>query len=303
MRVVIIGGKGMIGTAVTNLAVSRGHEVVVLTRQSLVEGGSRGGRIIAQWDGSDAKSLTKHIEGCDVVINLAGESIGNKRWTTTQKDRLLQSRLQPAKALVQAVGLCITPPSKLVQASAIGYYGTGVDPRDEDSQPGLDYLAKFAVDWEKSTQDVEMQAVKRVVIRTGIVLSRGGGALQRLMLPFRLMVGGPIGSGQQIYSWIHLADVGGAIIHLMEKPDTQGVYNLTSPQPLSNAEFGRILSRVMKKPYWLPVPGIALKLVLGEMSTLVLDGQNVLPVRLQETGYKFRYPTLEPALRDLITSS
>lgn len=303
MRVVIIGGRGLIGSAVTRLALSHGHEVLTLTRQRIIPGTEDSPAVLASWDGVDSKILAGYIDRKDCLLNLAGESIGNHRWTTRQKEILLQSRLQPARAVVEAFNISQTPPEKLIQASAIGYYGTGFDARKEGSPPGKDYLANFAVEWENSTVDVESSGVKRVVIRTGVVLSRDGGALGRLMLPYQLMVGGPIGSGKQVYSWIHIDDVAGAILHLMEKKDSQGIYNLTAPQPLSNAEFGKILAKLMKKPHWIAVPGFALKMLLGEMSTLVLDGQRVLPTRLQEAGYGFLYPTLEPALRDLLKPS
>jgi len=188
----------------------------------------------------------------------------------------------------------------LVQASAIGYYGTGDEVKDEVSVAGDDYLARFAERWEKSTDAVEALGIRRVVIRTGIVLQKGAGVLPQLMLPFQLLVGGPVGSGKQLYSWIHILDEAAAILFLLENEGCKGVYNLTAPDPHSNAEMGKSLARVMNRPYWMPVPGFALKLVLGEMSTLVLDGQRVLPRRLEADGFVFQYPRLEDALRNLL---
>ncbi len=157
-----------------------------------------------------------------------------------------------------------------------------------------------AVQWEASTQDVETFGIRRIIIRTGIVLQKGEGVLPQLMLPFRLMVGGPVGSGKQVYSWIHIRDEAAAILFLLEKPEAKGIFNLTAPTPMSNNEIGRVLASVMKRPYWMPVPGFLLKLVLGEMNSLVLDGQNVMPKRLLEAGYKFRFSDLEEALYDLL---
>ena len=300
MRVVILGGKGMIGRAVTKLATTRGHEVVVLTRQVTSQGNPNQNVETKRWDGKDAAALADHLKNSDGVVNLAGENIGKSRWTPQRKELLLRSRLEPAAALVEAMRLCKKPPKVLVQASAVGFYGTGNEAKDEDSVAGDDYLARFADRWEKSTIAVEALGIRRVVIRTGIVLQKGAGVLPQLMLPFQLLVGGPVGSGKQIYSWIHILDEAAAILFLLENEGCKGVYNLTAPDPRSNTEMGKTLSRVMNRPYWMPVPGFALKLALGEMSTLVLDGQRVLPRRLEADGFVFQYPKLEDALRNLL---
>ncbi|MBA4385778.1 MAG: TIGR01777 family protein, partial [Anaerolinea sp.] len=256
--------------------------------------------VLQQWDGKSADALCRIIDGLDAVVNLAGESIGKGSWTDARKEELLKSRLEPAQALVAALKLCAQAPKIIIQASAIGYYGNSVGEKDESSPPGNDYLANFAVEWEASTDDVESMGIRRVIIRTGIVLKKEEGVLPQLMLPFKLMVGGALGSGKQIYSWIHLKDEAAAILYLLEKTEAQGVYNLTAPNPMSNSEIGKVLARVMKRPYWMPVPGFALKLLLGEMSTLVLDGQKVMPKRLLESGFKFRFVYLEEALNDLL---
>lgn len=300
MRIVIIGGKGMIGRAVTDAAVAKGHNVVVLSRniKQLVVPSAH--VVLQQWDGKNAEALCRIVDGLDAVINLAGESIGKSAWTEDRKAELLRSRLEPAHALVAALTLCHQAPNILIQASALGYYGTAPGEKDESAASGNDYLANFAVEWEESTKAVEAMGIRRVIIRTGIVLQKGEGVLPQLMLPFKLMVGGPVGSGKQIYSWIHLKDEAAAILYLLEKGDAHGVFNLTSPNPMSNSEIGKVLAKVMKRPYWMPVPGFALKLLLGEMSTLVLDGQKVMPKRLLESGFKFRFVYLEEALIDLL---
>lgn len=300
MRIVIIGGQGMIGRAVTNAAIAKGHNVVITSRNPRTIGPASGHVVLQQWDGKSAVDLRRIIDGLDAVINLAGESIGKGAWTSKRKIELLNSRLEPAQAVVDAIKLCQQPPTTLIQASAIGYYGTGIDEKDEASAPGKDYLANFAVQWEDSTKAVEDMGVRRVIIRTGIVLKKGEGVLPQLMLPFKLMVGGPVGSGNQIYSWIHIKDEAAGILFLLEKADAKGVFNLTAPTPMSNSEIGKILAEVMKRPYWMPVPGFALKLILGEMSTLVLDGQKVMPRRLLESGYVFGFTDLNEALTDLL---
>jgi hypothetical protein len=292
----------MIGRAVTEAAVAKGHNVVVLSRKVDKSGVPSAHVVLQQWDGKDADALCRIIDGLDAVINLAGESIGKGAWTDARKAELLKSRLEPAQALVAALKLCTETPSVLIQASAIGYYGISEGEKDESSVSGDDYLANFAVQWEDSTKTVETLGIRRVIIRTGIVLKKEEGVLLQLMLPFKLMVGGPVGSGKQFYSWIHLKDEAAAILYLLEKTDAQGVFNLTAPIPMSNSEIGKVLARVMKRPYWMPVPGFALKLLLGEMSTLVLDGQKVIPKRLLESGFKFRFVYLEEALVDLLKS-
>ncbi len=300
MRVVIIGGRGMIGRALAHLAASGGHEVILLSRKAPSPHPGVTKTVTLQWDGKDVESLADILDGMDAVVNLAGESIGKGRWTSNRKDAILQSRLEPASALVDAILLCKRPPKTLVQASAVGVYGTGTETMLESSNPGSDFLARLAVQWEGSTKKVESHGVRRVVIRTGLVLQKGEGVLPQLMMPFQFLVGGPTGTGKQFYSWIHIEDEVGAILFLLENPACNGVYNLTAPNPCSNEEFGKTLARILKKPYWLPLPGVALKLVLGEMSTLVLEGQRVLPYRLQEAGYDFKFPTLEAALKDLL---
>lgn len=300
MRIVIIGGLGMIGRAVSELAAAKGHELFLLSRSQHDSQKIPENVELRKWDGKAPDKLKDLIENTDAVINLAGESIGKGRWTDSRKELMLNSRLEPASALVEALRQCKRPPNTIVQASAVGIYGTGEEPKNELSMIGNDYLAKFASRWEESTLAVEQMGVRRIIIRTGIVLKMGEGVLPQLILPFKLWVGGPIGSGKQNYSWIHIKDEAAAILHLLETPQCKGIYNLTAPNPVTYEILGKNLARTMKRPYWLPVPGFALKLALGEMSTLVMDGQNILPARLLETGFQFRYPKIEEALSDLL---
>jgi uncharacterized protein (TIGR01777 family) len=300
MRIVIIGGLGLIGKALATKALKRGHVVTTLTRHAISDADQMVNRNVVHWDGVDSTALAKIIENTDVIVNLAGESIGVGRWTQQRKSTLLKSRLEPARALVEALKFVSIRPKTLVQSSAIGIYGIGDREKTEESKPGNDYLAKFAQEWELSTKSVEDLSVRILVIRTGIVLALGKGVLPQLMLPFRLLVGGPVGSGHQWYSWIHIQDEVKAILFLIENPESKGIYNLTSPNPITNSEMGKTLGKVMNRPFWMPVPGFILKLVLGEMSTLVLDGQKVLPSRLQSEGFKFQFPDAKTAIQDLL---
>ena len=302
MRIVIIGGRGLIGSAVTSAALARGAEVTVLTRGMTGLNETKSNYQMVHWDGKEAVELLPIIDGKDAVINLAGESIGKGKWTPERKDVLLSSRLEPARALLEALKRCKRIPKTLVQASAVGYYGTGTEYKDETSPAGDDFLAGFAKKWEESTARVENMGIRRILIRTGIVLQKGHGVLPQLMLPFTLMAGGPIGSGNQIYSWIHIEDEAAAILFLLENEKLKGIFNLTSPHPVSNRDMGKILGKVMHRPYWIPVPAFAMKLALGEMSTLVLDGQKVYPKRLESAGYRFKFPELEYALKNLLSA-
>jgi hypothetical protein len=195
-------------------------------------------------------------------------------------------------------------PAVLMQASAVGYYGPSSDQiLDESSPAGTDYLGKLSVDWEAATKAVEDMGVRRILIRTGIVLDRQQGALPRMLLPFQLFVGGPLGSGKQWMPWIHLSDQVQAMRFLLQQPDASGAYNLEAPNPVTNAELGKILAAVLRRPYWMPVPAFALKLLLGGMSTLVLDGQRAVPKRLLAAGFSFKYPNLREALQEVLDGS
>ena len=223
------------------------------------------------------------------------------RWTRERKRLILESRLNAGRAVVQAIGAVSRKPRIVVQASGVGYYGPGGDDEiAEDAPPGRDYLAKVAVDWEASTAAVEAMGVRRVIIRTGVVLSAQGGALPRMLLPFRMLVGGRMGSGRQWVPWVHIADEVAAIRFLIENPSAKGAFNLTAPAPVTNAEFSRLLGKKLKRPSFTPMPGSVLRLVFGEMATVVLDGQRAVPRRLLEAGFKFRFNEADSALSDLL---
>lgn len=298
-KIVISGGSGLIGSALASKLVNDGYEVVILTRSDNLHKPVMGIRFV-QWDAKTSGKWESELEGADSVVNLAGESIGGGLWTKKRKDRILNSRLSGGNALVSAINKCANKPILFIQASAIGIYGISETLKmDENSPLGNDFLSGIARQWEGSTKDLELSGVSRAIIRTGIVLDLKEGAFPLVLLPYRIFFGGRLGSGRQWFSWIHLKDEVETIVYIIENK-LEGVFNLTAPNPVTNNELGKIISKVTKRPNWFPVPGIFLRLLLGEMSTLVLDGQKVLPGRLINAGYKFTFEQIEPALRDLL---
>jgi uncharacterized protein (TIGR01777 family) len=232
--------------------------------------------------------------------SIAGESIFGGRWSEERKRRIYASRVNAGKAVMEAIKAATTKPKTLIQSSAVGYYGPrGNEIVTEAAPPGSDFLAQVCFDWEAATAAAEGMGVRRAVIRSGIVLSNDGGAWPRIVLPFKLFAGGPIGSGKQYWPWIHIDDEIGAIRFLIDNENAKGAFNLSAPTPLTNQEFSTTLGKVMGRPSFLPVPSIALKTVFGEMSTVLLDGQRAVPSRLQELGYTFQYPTAEAAFKEL----
>jgi uncharacterized protein (TIGR01777 family) len=232
-------------------------------------------------------------------VNLAGATI-SKRWTTSQKQAIRESRIKAGRAIVEAVKAANQKPAVVVQSSAVGYYGPrGSEEVGEEASAGNDFLASVAKDWEGSTAELEQLGVRRVIVRTGVVLDKRGGALPLMALPVKMFVGGPLGGGKQYLPWIHLDDEVAAIRFLIENSTAKGAYNLSAPQPVTNAEFTKVLGKVLGRPTFLPTPGFALKLVLGEMSTLVLDGQRQMPKRLLAAGFKFKFNDAASALRDI----
>lgn len=302
MKVVITGGSGLIGRALAfNLAADK-HQVIVLSRNPQEARKMPSGVQLARWDARTAESWVEHAEDADAIVNLAGATLDN-RWTDAYKKRILESRVQAGEAVTAVVKAAKKKPKVVIQASAIGYYGVhGDEILTESASGGSDFLANVCKEWEASTSGVEKQGVRRVIIRSGIVLSTKGGTMARLLPFFRMFVGGPLGSGKQYYSWIHIGDEVDAIRFLIEKEDASGVFNLTAPKPVTNKEFVKALGRALNRPALVPVPSIALKLLLGEMATLAVDGQRVVPQRLQEMGYHFRFSEPEAAFRHLLYS-
>ncbi len=306
MRIMIAGGSGFIGRALTSALTTHGDEVIILSRNPAKVKGMPIGTSIIQWDGKAVGKWTSQLENTDAVVNLTGENLSGERffpsrWTKERKIRIVQSRVNSGRTLTKAIQMAQSKPAIFVQSSGIGYYGTKqMKPLTEIDNPGDDFSADLCIQWEASSQPVEELGVRRVVVRNGVVLSTKGKVLPLLLLPYKLWVGGRLGSGNQVYSWIHIDDEVNAIQFLIRNSQARGIYNLTSPYPVTNDEFGRIIGKLLNRPHYFTIPGFAMHLAFGEVASMVLNGQKVLPVKLLEQGYEFRYPTLEVALSDLL---
>jgi len=288
----------MIGRALSLELVGAGHEVVVLSRNPRPEKAPAGASIEG-WDSRSVDQLVPLVDGADAIVHLLGESIASGRWNGSRKREILDSRVRSSTAVAEAIGRAKSKPSVLLQGSAVGYYGAEAQGTvDETSAAGSDFLADVCRRWEAASATVE--GVRRVVLRTGVVLSLDGGAFPRMLLPIKLGGGGKLGNGRQPFPWIHLADEVGAIRFLLENDAARGPFNLTAPGVLTNAEFTKVVGKVVRRPTLFPAPAIALKLLLGEMSTLLLDGQRAVPKALQDAGYVFRFADAEAAVRDLV---
>jgi uncharacterized protein len=302
MHILITGGTGMIGTALVKSLLAEGHQVWVLTRNPQAVHMPEGARAVG-WDGRTSAGWGEVVSQMDAVVNLVGERLFRWPWTKRQKQRFWDSRVESGRALVEAIQAASPRPRVLIQASGVNYYGArDLTPVTEADGPGIDFLADLCKAWEGSTEPVEKMGIRRVIIRSAIVLSAQDGILPIMMFPVRLFVGGSLGSGRQGLPWIHLEDEVAAIHLLLENPNADGPFNLTASVPISSAEFLRVVAKTIHRPYWLPVPAFVLRLVLGGMSTLVLDGAYLLPKRLLELGFGFRFGTAEAALRDLLAS-
>lgn len=307
MRFIITGGTGLVGRALAASLAADGHVVAVLTRSPGKATGLAPGVRAIGWDGRTAEGWGDLADGADCIVNLAGTNLAGSgllptRWTAARKALIRDSRLSAGRAVVDAVSRAAVKPAVVVQASGVGYYGDrGDECVDEDSSPGDDFLARLAAeDWEPSTQAVEEMGVRRIVMRSGAVLDAKEGALPRLVLPARFLIGGHLGSGRQYLSWIHLADQVGAIRFLVDHPTASGPVNLVAPEPVTYAELARTLGRVLRRLPLIPVPGFALRLAVGEVASVVLEGQKASAEKLLGLGYRFRFPALEPALQDLL---
>lgn len=303
MRVIVIGGTGFIGSHLVRRIMDTGMDVVVLSRRPAKVAEVFKRHVIGlEWDGVSANGWGHMVRSDTYIVNLAGENIAAGRWTPSRRQRILDSRLNAGRAVVDAVRRAEEKPALVIQGSAVGYYGPlGIDPVDENAVRGSKgFLSAVARDWEASSSEIEELGVPRAVIRTGVVLGHGG-ALAKMLPPFRLGLGGPLGSGRQGMSWIHIDDQVGAMLHIMQGR-LSGVFNLVSPNPVSNRDFSRALGRALGRPAILPAPGFLLRLVMGQMAEeVLLTGQYVLPVRLQETGYAFTRPDISDALAEAVS--
>ncbi|MXY25830.1 MAG: TIGR01777 family protein [Acidobacteria bacterium] len=288
MTVLLTGGTGFIGSRLKTRLEELGHTVRVVSR-------GPGGDVT--WD---PDAIREAVSASDAVLHLAGENVIGRRWTARQKERLRESRVDTTQLLAQAVA--DAGPAVFVTASAIGYYGFSTFRRfTERDGAGDDFLAQLSVEWEAARQPAIDAGVRTATIRIGVVQHPGGGALGKMLLPFRLGVGGPVGSGEQWISWIHMDDLLAMFEWAIANDQVSGVYNGTAPNPATNLAFSRALGRVLRRPAILPAPSFALRLALGEAAELLVQGQHVLPERALAEGFEFRFPEVEPALRDLLS--
>lgn len=296
MRLVVAGGTGFIGTAVRARLLQQGHSLVLLSRSPSRTSESPQQKWVA-WNPLSPGAWQSAVDGADGVINLAGESIAGKRWSKAQKEKIRSSRISTTSAIVAAIAKAKQKPKFLLNASAVGYYGPrGDETVTEQDKPGTDFLGATCHEWEEEARKAEKHGLRVITLRTGIVVGKGGGALAKMVPPFKLFVGGPLGSGKQWMSWIHLDDEIGLIQFLLDHPNVRGPINATAPNPVTMKEFCKTLGEVLHRPSWAPVPSLALRLLLGEMADMLLMGQRVLPAEAQRLGYRFRYPQLHDAL-------
>jgi uncharacterized protein (TIGR01777 family) len=297
MKLVVTGATGFIGTALCARLLEQGHTLTLFTRGSPRDADTTAKRWV-HWTPGTLREWATALDGVDGVINLAGEPIAEKKWTHTQRHRIERSRIDGTNSLVQAIAKAAVRPKFLISASAVGYYGPrGDESVTEETSPGDDFLSQVCREWEEEAKKAEQLGLRVVRLRTGIVLGSGGGALQKMAKPFKFFVGGPLGSGQQWMSWIQLEDHVRLILELIENTQASGPVNATAPNPVRNKEFCQTLGKVLHRPCWAPVPGFALRIVLGDMAEMLLTGQRVFPAAAQRLGFQFRYPNLEEALK------
>lgn len=298
MKIAITGGTGFVGQELVKHLKQSSHEIIVLTRQkSHAENGIQ----YIQWLVKDA-CPEKDLEGIDAIVNLAGTSLNKGRWTEEQKEEIYNSRISATKEVLRIIKVLETTPKVLVNASAIGIYPASKDKTytEKSKETTKDFLANTVIDWEQTAKSAENLGVRVILARFGVILGKNDGALPMMVLPYKLYIGGTIGTGSQWVSWIHIEDVVNAIIFALNKPTIQGIMNVTAPNPIRMENFGQTIAAVMHRPHWFPVPSLLLKIALGQKSQLVLEGQQVLPEVLQAEKFQFHYPTLFRALENLL---
>lgn len=305
MKVAITGATGFVGTRLVERLHQQGHQVLVLTRnperaQRIFPNSAYPNVEVMGYTPTQSGGWQQAIAPCQGVVNLAGASIAEGRWTPQRKQEIINSRALGTEKLVEAILQADTKPSVLVNASAVGYYGTSETATfDETSPPGDDFLAQVCQAWESAAQKVTEAGTRLVIVRTGIVLGMGG-ALAKMLPPFKLFAGGPIGSGKQWFSWIHRDDLVNLMIFALTHPEVEGVVNGTTPNPVRMEQLCCSLGEVLHRPSWLPVPDFALEALLGDSAKLVLEGQQVIPKRTVSYNFDYQYPTVKPALEDIV---
>ncbi|MGH7846170.1 MAG: TIGR01777 family oxidoreductase [Candidatus Binatia bacterium] len=296
MRLVIAGGTGFIGSALCARLRANNHSLTILTRGREPKAASESEKWVT-WEPLSGKVPLEAIDGADGIINLAGEPIAGKRWTEKQKEMIRSSRIMTTRTLASAAANAKVKPKFLLNGSAVGYYGPrGDETVTEEANPGSDFLSRVCAEWEQEAKKAESAGLRVALLRTGIVLGKGG-ALAKMVPPFKFFAGGPLGSGKQWMPWIHLEDGIGLMLFLIDHADAAGPFNATAPNPVTMKEFCSTLARVLGRPSWAPVPGFALKILLGEMAAMLLTGQRAIPTRAQKHGYHFRYSQLQDALQ------
>jgi uncharacterized protein (TIGR01777 family) len=299
MKIIIVGATGLIGAILTDRLSNQYHDLTLLSRRPPAETDIPKRRWFA-WQPGFSGEWESAVDGADGIINLAGEPIAAKRWNEVQKERLRLSRLAATKSLVNAIAKAKLKPKFLINASAVGYYGArGDELITENAGSGQDFLARLCVDWENEAKLAEASGVRVALLRTGIVLAKGKGALAKMVPPFKIFFGGPLGRGQQWMPWIHIEDEIGLITYLIENAEARGPFNGTAPNPVTMNEFSKTLGDVLNRPSWARVPPSVLALMLGEMSEMLLNGQRAVPDAAVKLGYVFKYPALAEALRSL----
>lgn len=296
MTVVLAGGTGFLGSKLRAHLERGGHRVQTLTRSPRPD---RPGDIAWHPDGS-AGELTAHLDGIDAVVNLAGENIAGTFWTPARKARLRDSRLLATRTLVRAISACAQPPKTFISGSAVGYYGArGDELVTERTPPGTGFLAELCIDWEQEARAGALAQTRLAIVRSGLVLGADGGALKKMILPFKLGLGATLGSGQQYMPWIHVDDWVALVSWLIATARAAGAFNASAPKPVTNREFTRTLGRVVRRPAVFHAPAFVLRIGLGEMADMLLTGQRVLPAAAEDLGFRFAHRELEPALRSL----
>jgi uncharacterized protein len=299
MKILIAGGTGFLGRPLAAALTADGHDVVLLSRASADR---RGARVVTWTPDGTVGPWASEMNGAGAVVNLAGESIGDRRWTAAQKRRILDSRVLATRSLVTAIQGAATPPPIVISGSAVGYYGPLDDAATTEEAPaGSDFLARVCAQWEREALLAASARTRVVCVRSGLVLERDGGPLPRMLPPFRFGAGGPVGSGRQYWPWIHRDDWIALVRWAIKTPTVNAAVNATAPNPVTNADFARALGRAMHRPAFMPAPGFALKLLLGEMAdALLLSGQRAVPAKAERLGFKFKYAELDDALHAIL---
>lgn len=300
MKILITGGTGFVGTQLTSRFIQEGNEVTILSRSLKRSGGAPRGISYLQGDPTQKGPWQEAVKNHDAVVNLAGASIF-ERWTEEHKRAIRESRINTTRNIVEGIRSDRGKQMTLFSTSAVGYYGFhGDEEITEEFPPGTDWLAKVSVEWEGEALKARAKGARVVITRFGIVLGEKGGALGQMVPLFKKFIGGPIGSGKQWFSWVHINDLAGAFVFLMKHPEILGSVNVCAPNPVRNKDLAKALGKALHRPSFMPAPGFMIKLVLGEFGSVILEGQRVLPRRLLENGFVFQYPDIEKALQRIV---